>query len=93
MQHMRTGASVVVKGDLYVNPWITRENEAQAGVHIDAESIALNLVRVDQVIFHARQRRSGDSGEEIGPLPDDAVGPTEFDRSEDETGPQSTSAS
>jgi len=95
MQHITTGASVVIKGDLYVNPWITRGNEAQAGVHIDAESIALNLVRIDQVIFHARQRRSGDSGEtaELDPLRDDAVGPTEFDRSEKETGPQSTSAS
>ena len=95
MQHIRTGASVVVKGDLYVNPWITRENEAQAGVHIDAESIALNLVRIDQVIFHARQRRSGDSRDnaDIDTPPEDEVGPTEFDRSEDETVPQSTSSS
>jgi single-strand DNA-binding protein len=63
MQHIRTGASVVVKGDLYVNPWITRENEPQSGVHIDAESIALNLVRVEQVVFQARQRRDGEAVE------------------------------
>src|SRR6202008_3021749 len=89
MRHIRPGASVVVKGDLYVNPWITRENEAQAGVHIDAESIALNLVRIEQVIFQARQRRSGDAGDSavLDLLPDDAVGPKEFDRSEDETNP------
>ncbi|CAB3778730.1 hypothetical protein LMG28614_00707 [Paraburkholderia ultramafica] len=86
MQHIRTGASVVVKGDLYVNPWITRENEAQAGVHIDAESIALNLVRVEQVVFQARQRRTGGAGDTgEGELPlDDAVGSTEFDRPEEE---------
>ncbi|MGF6874066.1 single-stranded DNA-binding protein [Paraburkholderia sp. MM5477-R1] len=82
MEHIRTGASVVVKGDLYVNPWITRESEASAGVHIDAESIALNLVRVDQVIFQARQRRSGDEGDsaDADPPPDEPVVPTEFDR-------------
>ncbi|WP_233849432.1 single-stranded DNA-binding protein [Paraburkholderia sp. HD33-4] len=97
MQHIRTGASVVVKGDLYVNPWITRENEALAGVHIDAESIALNLVRVDQVIFQARQRRNGNAGDagdsaELDPPPGDAVGPTEFDRPEDWVDSQSTPA-
>jgi single-strand DNA-binding protein len=93
MQHIRTGASVVVKGDLYVNPWITRENEAQAGVHIDAESIALNLVRVEQVIFQARQRRSGEASNsaEPDPLLEDVIGPTEFDRSEDERYPRSSS--
>ncbi|WP_233852916.1 single-stranded DNA-binding protein [Paraburkholderia sp. HD33-4] len=97
MQHIRTGASVVVKGDLYVNPWMTRENEAMAGVHIDAESIALTLVRVDQVIFQARQRRNGDPGDvgdsaDLDPIRGDAVGPTEFDRPEDGMDPQSTSA-
>lgn len=96
MQHIRTGSSVVVKGDLYVNPWITREHEAQAGVHIDAESIALNLVRVEQVIFQVRQRRNGDAGDagdsvDLDRLPGDSVRPTEFDRSEDETDPRSTS--
>jgi single-strand DNA-binding protein len=94
MQHIRTGASVVIKGDLYVNPWITRENEALAGVHIDAESIALNLVRVHQVIFQARQRRTGDGGEgpDADPPPSDAVGPTEFDRPEEERDAASYSA-
>jgi single-strand DNA-binding protein len=96
MQHIRTGASVVVKGDLYVNPWIAREHEAHAGVHIDAESIALNLVRVEQVIFQARQRRNGDAGDagdsaDLDRLPGDSVGPTEFDRSEDGVDSQSTS--
>ncbi|NIF78081.1 single-stranded DNA-binding protein [Paraburkholderia sp. Cy-641] len=59
MQHIRTGASVVVRGDFYVSPWITRENDADAGAHIDAESISLNLVRVDQVVYRPRQPRDG----------------------------------
>ncbi|WP_018440935.1 single-stranded DNA-binding protein [Trinickia symbiotica] len=83
MQHIKTGASVVVKGDLYVNPWVTRENEPQSGVHIDADSIALNLVRIEQVVFRAR--RVNESGSTVegtepdGPV-DESVGATEFDR-------------
>jgi single-strand DNA-binding protein len=65
------------------NQWITRENEPQSGVHIDAESIALNLVRVEQVIFQARQRRDGEATE-VDPPSNEGVGPTEFDRPEDE---------
>ncbi|MBU9363479.1 single-stranded DNA-binding protein [Burkholderia multivorans] len=68
LQHIRTGASVVVRGDLYVSPWITRENEADAGAHIDAESISLNLVRIDQVVYRPRQPR--DVGD---PTPDGAA--------------------
>lgn len=65
LQHIRTGASVVVRGDLYVSPWITRENEADAGAHIDAESISLNLVRIDQVVYRPRQPRdAGDPAQD-----------------------------
>ncbi len=78
MQHIKTGASVVVKGDLYVNPWITRENELQSGIHIDADSIALNLVRVEQVVFQARQHRTEDSADTAS-KPNEAVGPTDVD--------------
>ncbi|WP_126227721.1 single-stranded DNA-binding protein [Burkholderia ambifaria] len=63
LQHIRTGASVVVRGDLYVSPWITRENEVDAGARIDAESISLNLVRIDQVVYRPRQPR--DAGDQI----------------------------
>ncbi|WP_343671344.1 single-stranded DNA-binding protein [Paraburkholderia heleia] len=72
MQHIRTGASIVVRGDLYVSPWINRDNEADAGVHIDAESIALNLVRIDQIVYRPRQPREseqgspGESAEDVG---------------------------
>lgn len=59
MQHIRTGASVVVRGDFHVSPWINRDNEADAGAHIDAESISLNLVRIDQVVYRPRQPREG----------------------------------
>ncbi|MGU2415366.1 single-stranded DNA-binding protein, partial [Burkholderia cenocepacia] len=75
LQHIRTGASVVVRGDLYVSPWITRENEADAGAHIDAESISLNLVRIDQVVYRPRQPRdAGDQAQDGAPAsgsPDD----------------------
>ncbi|MFP3562947.1 single-stranded DNA-binding protein [Paraburkholderia sp. SIMBA_030] len=60
LQHVRTGASVVVRGDFYVSPWVNRDNEADAGAHIDAESISLNLVRIDQVVYRPRQMREGD---------------------------------
>lgn len=60
LQHVRTGASVVVRGDFYVSPWVTRDNEADAGAHIDAESISLNLVRIDQVVYRPRHAREGD---------------------------------
>ncbi|WP_395065425.1 single-stranded DNA-binding protein [Paraburkholderia silvatlantica] len=76
LQHIRTGASVVVRGDFYVSPWITRENEVDAGAHMDAESISLNLVRIDQVVYRARQPR--DAGEQdhddaaLGNLDDDS---------------------
>jgi single-strand DNA-binding protein len=75
LQHIRTGASVVVRGDLYVSPWINRENEPDAGAHIDAESIALNLVRIDQVVYRSRQPR-----ESAGESPDDPAA------ADDETG-------
>ena len=60
LQHIRTGASVVVRGDFYVSPWINRDNEADAGAHIDAESISLNLVRIEQVVYRPRQPREGE---------------------------------
>lgn len=70
LQHIRTGASVVVRGDLYVSPWITRENEADAGAHIDAESISLNLVRIDQVVYRPRQPRDAvDQAQDEAPAP------------------------
>ncbi|MFC5428064.1 single-stranded DNA-binding protein [Paraburkholderia denitrificans] len=70
LQHIRTGASVVVRGDLYVSPWITRENEADAGAHIDAESISLNLVRIEQVVYRPRQPRdAGDQTQDGAPAP------------------------
>ncbi|MEM5455783.1 single-stranded DNA-binding protein [Paraburkholderia phytofirmans] len=79
MQHIRTGASVVVRGDFYVSAWINRENEADAGAHIDAESIALNLVRIDQVVYRPRQMRGSDvpvqdegAGEPAGPADGEA---------------------
>lgn len=83
MQHIKTGASVVVKGDLYVSPWVTRENEPQSGVHIDADSISLNLVRVERLVFRAR--RTNDEAEAGETTDNDrsinaAVGETEFDR-------------
>jgi len=59
LQHIRTGASVVVRGDFYVSPWINRDNEPDAGAHIDAESISLNLVRIDQVVYRPRATREG----------------------------------
>ncbi|PMS32661.1 single-strand DNA-binding protein [Trinickia symbiotica] len=61
LQHIRTGASVVVRGDFYVSPWINRDNEPDAGAHIDAESISLNLVRIDQVVYRPRQMRESDA--------------------------------
>ncbi|SMG61286.1 single-stranded DNA-binding protein [Paraburkholderia susongensis] len=71
LQHIRTGASIVVRGDLYVSPWITRENEADAGAHIDAESISLNLVRIDQVVYRPRQPRdAGDQVQDGAPVSD-----------------------
>jgi len=59
---IRVGASVVVKGDLYVNPWLDDEGEPQAGVRMDAQSISLNLQRVEKVIYRARQPREQDVG-------------------------------
>ena len=84
MQHVKTGASVVVRGDLTVNPWTTRDQEPHAGVHIDADAVALNLVRVEQVIYRARQRREAETSSE-SPI-NEAAGPTEFDRPPDEGG-------
>ncbi|MEX3690383.1 single-stranded DNA-binding protein [Paraburkholderia sp. BR14263] len=83
MQHIRTGASVVVRGDFYVTPWVNRDNEADAGAHIDAESISLNLVRVEQVVYRQRQVRedegSSDSSHDEGagepPRPEDGDTP------------------
>ncbi|REE18599.1 single-strand DNA-binding protein [Paraburkholderia sp. BL23I1N1] len=67
LQHIRTGASVVVRGDFYVSPWVTRDNEADAGAHIDAESISLNLVRIDQVVYRARQTREAETPDGSSP--------------------------
>ena len=60
--HIKVGASVVVKGDLYVNPWIDDEGDPQAGVRMDAQSISLNLQRIDKVVYRARQPREQDAG-------------------------------
>ena len=81
LQHIRTGASVVVRGDFYVSPWINRENEPDAGAHIDAESISLNLVRVEQVVYRARQPREG----EVSGGPNEGEGDQES-QAEEESG-------
>ncbi|MFM0307799.1 single-stranded DNA-binding protein [Paraburkholderia sp. RL17-383-BIF-A] len=74
LQHIRTGASVVVRGDFHVSPWINRDNEADAGAHIDAESISLNLVRIDQVVYRPRQPREGADPASEGAADDPAAG-------------------
>ncbi|WP_028208732.1 single-stranded DNA-binding protein [Paraburkholderia nodosa] len=83
MQHIRTGASVVVRGDFYVTPWVNRDNEADAGAHIDAESISLNLVRVEQVVYRQRQARESEASG--GSSHDESVGEG-GDRADDESG-------
>ncbi|AFT90338.1 single-stranded DNA-binding protein [Paraburkholderia phenoliruptrix] len=72
MQHIRTGASVVVRGDFYVSPWLNRDNEADAGAHIDVESISLNLVRVEQVVYRQRQPREDEGASD--PAHDEGAG-------------------
>ena len=87
LQHIRAGASVVVRGDFYVSPWINRDNEADAGAHIDAESISLNLVRIEQVMYRPRQPREGEvsggssqseGGDEQEGSADDVSNPSEL---------------
>ncbi|MDR5804904.1 single-stranded DNA-binding protein [Caballeronia sp. LZ001] len=85
LQHIRTGASVVVRGDFYVSPWVNRENEADAGAHIDAESISLNLVRIDQVVYRARQPRETGEQSQDG----DASGNQDDDSAENAHPPES----
>lgn len=60
VKHLKVGASVRVTGQLFVNPWLDNDGKAQAGVRIDAESVSLNLTRVEQVQFRPRQPRNGD---------------------------------
>jgi single-strand DNA-binding protein len=60
LKHIKTGASVVIEGDLFVAPWIGNNNEPQSGVRIDAESLSLNLNRVDEVVYRARQPRENE---------------------------------
>lgn len=87
LQHIRTGASVVVRGDFYVSPWVNRDNEADAGAHIDAESISLNLVRIEQVVYRPRPPREGEvsggslqseGGDEQEGSADDVLNPSEL---------------
>lgn len=59
---IKTGASVTITGDLHVNPWIAENQEAQAGVQINADSVSLNLARVEEVVY--RERRRQDTGPE-----------------------------
>lgn len=88
LQHIRTGASVVVHGDFYVSPWITRDNEADAGAHIDAESISLNLVRIDQVVYRPRQPREGEAS--VGSSHDEGAGTEAGEESPSEDGSELT---
>lgn len=60
--HIKVGASIVVNGDVYVSPWIDEDGAAQAGVRMDAQSVSLNLQRVDKIIYRARQPRDQDVG-------------------------------
>ncbi len=55
--HIKVGASVVVTGDLYVDPWLDENEDPQAGVRIDAQSVALNLQRVEKIVYRPRQPR------------------------------------
>lgn len=64
LKHIKTGASVTVIGDVFVNPWITDSQSAEAGVQLSAEQVSLNLARVEQVVYRERRRneeRSGDT--------------------------------
>ncbi|WP_321944390.1 single-stranded DNA-binding protein [Paraburkholderia tropica] len=59
---IRKGASVVVKGDLFASPWIDDGDALHAGLRIDASSVALNLQRVEEVVFRARREREAEEG-------------------------------
>ncbi|TAL87328.1 MAG: single-stranded DNA-binding protein [Rhodanobacter sp.] len=64
LKHIKTGASVTITGDVYVNPWVTDAGTAEAGVQISAEQVSLNLARVEQVVYRERRRneeRAGDA--------------------------------
>lgn len=60
--HIKVGASVVVKGDLYVSPWLDDDRAPQAGVRIEAQSISLNLQRIEKITYRARAPRDHDAG-------------------------------
>ena len=57
---IKTGASVSVQGQLFVAPWKDDAGALHAGVRMDADSVSLNLHRVEQVVFRARQPRNAD---------------------------------
>lgn len=84
---IKVGMSVTVEGALFVSPYMDDHNAPQAGVRMEADSVAMNLRRIEQVILKARPNRdqsyrSNDTSEREpidSPYPDerDSVPPDE----------------
>ncbi|KKB60901.1 hypothetical protein WM40_26455 [Robbsia andropogonis] len=55
--HVKVGMSVTVEGLLYVSPYIDENGAPQAGVRIEAESVAVNLRRIEQISLKPRSSR------------------------------------
>ena len=55
--HVKVGMSVTVEGPLYVSPYSDDNDAPQAGVRIEAESVAVNLRRIEQISLKPKSSR------------------------------------
>lgn len=57
LKHFKTGARVLVKGDLHLNEYTDAEGKHHAGLRLTAESVALLPYRLEAVTFTPKRDR------------------------------------
>jgi len=60
MDHFRTGARVVVSGDMHVQQYV-KDEVNRFSLRIDAETVALIPYRIEEIRFRAKRQEPADS--------------------------------
>lgn len=60
LEHFKTGARVVVEGDMHLHRYADKEGVQQASLRVTADSVALLPYRVAQIKFVPRREREAE---------------------------------
>lgn len=54
MRLLKKGANVRCTGALFTSPYVDSNGDAQAGLHMSAETLTLGLYRIEEIVFREK---------------------------------------